>query len=299
MIRDFCSQQFASSVKELYGTVPVIDRLLLIEYPQPWNDEPITDNKLPDAVNRFLQNCIDTGIFSRIFFIKNATSKQGVIRLYAINNRTMDPFTRMKIIGDYEELLIMDIPAFFSEDLEKGEIVDHQLYLVCTNGKVDKCCSKFGLPIYKQLLSMDENVWQCTHITGCRLAPNVVSVPYLHYYGHLVPEEVPELYRCMVNQQIYLKKYRGRTCYSPAEQAAEYFLREALGDVEYQSMFFLDSSSEDDLFTVRFKLGKENLIHEVYLTAKTSERKYIMNCNNVLKPINVFKLVAIENTNIS
>ncbi|UZR96581.1 sucrase ferredoxin [Chondrinema litorale] len=288
---DFCSLSFASSFEGVLATAPVIERLLLIEYNKPWTEQPIKNNDLPNDVKKYLQQCIDDQIFSRIILIKHKKSEKGKINIYAVNNRAVSPFVNHFLIKDYDELLHMDFTKCFGE-LESAKL-NKEFYLVCTNGKVDKCCAKFGIPLYKSLEALDENVWQCTHITGCRFAPNVISVPYLHYYGHLDLKEIPQLYQSLKGKKIYSPKYRGRTCFTNEVQAAEYFLRNEIDEFDYQSLEMLSSKHEGELFYVCFLHLESGTKYIIELSSQKSKEKYILNCKQTNNHVMVFDLIKI------
>ncbi len=61
-------------------------------------------------------------------------------------------------------------------------------YLVCTHGVRDRCCAKFGQPIYAELCGRTElegRVWQTSHLGGHRFAPTLVTLPSGLCYGQL------------------------------------------------------------------------------------------------------------------
>lgn len=289
----FCCQTFASSFEGLHGTVPLINKLLLIEYNRPWSDEPISKNSLPHELNSYLQECIDNGIYSRLMFIKNTQSQnREKINVFAINNCDEQPFANHFEIHSHEELLTTDLAKYFASNSKNR--YNQQLYLVCTNGKVDKCCSKFGLPIYRALQKYDTPVWECTHITGCRFAPNVVTAPYLHYYGHLTLEDLPELHKSAMNRKIYRSKYRGRTCFTNEEQAAEYFLRQQLDDYNYDNLIKTGISNQSELYSISFYHKDSSKEFTVRMTSEKSQEDYLMNCSSVMKPVDIFSLIDIS-----
>lgn len=70
---------------------------------------------------------------------------------------------------------------------------------------------------------------QCSHIGGDRFACNVLWMPYGIYYGFVSPETAEELVESVRQKRILLSHLRGRSCFPPFIQAAEYFLRRELG----------------------------------------------------------------------
>ena len=70
------------------------------------------------------------------------------------------------------------------------------LVLCCTHGKKDKCCAKFGHATFKSLVQAEGeanhnfDVWQSSHLGGCRFAASVMVFPANRKYGRIAPDEV-------------------------------------------------------------------------------------------------------------
>ncbi|MEP0949144.1 MULTISPECIES: sucrase ferredoxin [Cyanophyceae] len=69
--------------------------------------------------------------------------------------------------------------------------------LVCTHGSRDRCCSRFGAPIYHQARKLvaelglqNTRIWQTSHIGGHRMAPTAIDFPSARYYGYLDAESL-------------------------------------------------------------------------------------------------------------
>ena len=91
----------------------------------------------------------------------------------------------------YDDLLELDLAS-------AGDQVEHPLLLVCTHGKHDRCCAKFGRPLYDAVREQvdEEWVWQSTHVGGDRFAGNLVVLPDGVYYGRVEPSEAWPLLEC-------------------------------------------------------------------------------------------------------
>jgi hypothetical protein len=104
------------------------------------------------------------------------------------------------------------------------------MYAVCTHGRHDKCCSKFGLPVFCALREQaGTRVWECSHVGGDRFAGNVVVFPYGIFYGRVTPDQCAEIVRRSEAKEVWLPGYRGRSCYPRVVQVAEYFARRESG----------------------------------------------------------------------
>jgi hypothetical protein len=277
MQRNYCSVLSAASTDHLFASAPVFDRLLLLEYNHAWGEHPLTENKLGAAVNLFLENCITQNVFSRLMFIKNRSITTGRINLFAVNCRDDAPFTKRFILHDYAEIMEMGMEVCFSETDENR--FNEPIYLVCTHGKVDVCCSKFGIPVFKALSELDANTWQATHVTGDRFAPNVVQLPYGHYYGWLNINEMTGFYETIHSGHIFMEKYRGRPCHTKGEQAADFFLRKELDERSANALKFVNTEIiEGNTSITRFCHQPTGREYAVYYNTEKSNDKYFMNC---------------------
>jgi hypothetical protein len=112
-----------------------------------------------------------------------------------------------------------------------GAPVDHPLFLVCTHGKHDRCCAKYGRPLYDAVCEQVEDgwAWQSTHIGGDRFAGNLVALPEGVYYGRVEPSEAWPVLEAALDGRVHLPHYRGRSCHGFAAQAAERSVREQTG----------------------------------------------------------------------
>ncbi len=124
----------------------------------------------------------------------------------------------------YDDLIGLDLRT-------AGVEVEHPLFLVCTHGKHDRCCARYGRPLYNAVCEqVDEGwAWQSSHIGGDRFAGNLVTLPDGVYYGRVDPSEAWAVVEAALEGRVYLPCYRGRSCYGFAAQAAELAVREATG----------------------------------------------------------------------
>ena len=71
-----------------------------------------------------------------------------------------------------------------------GEEVTEPVYLVCTNGRHDRCCATYGRPLALALAaSHGDLVWESSHVGGDRFAGNLVCLPGGHYFGRVGPAD--------------------------------------------------------------------------------------------------------------
>lgn len=107
------------------------------------------------------------------------------------------------------------------------EILTSKLILCCTHGKKDKCCAKFGYRTYQALARESQKhqgqfeVWESSHLGGCRLAASVIVFPALRKYGRISDQDVAPLIADEAAGQPYLPCYRGSGTLTPPQQCAE------------------------------------------------------------------------------
>jgi len=163
---------------------------------------------------------------SRLLFIRRPRQERhGVVCYIATTSETAQSLHRLDL-EVHEDLVGLDL---FGAD--RGSKVEEPLFAVCTHGKRDPCCAKFGRPLYDALRDQvdPEWVWQCTHVGGDRFAGNLVCFPEGLYFGRVGLGDVQPLLDHYLSGRIYLDCYRGRCAYSMLVQAAERAVRERTG----------------------------------------------------------------------
>jgi hypothetical protein len=157
------------------------------------------------------------------------------------------------------------------------------MFLVCTHGRRDKCCAKFGYPLYKALhASTDEAVWQSSHVGGDRFAANLVCLPHGLFYAHVTEsagQKIIEEYR---EGRIVLDKYRGRACYSHPVQAAEFFIRCETGILGVDELRYIGTERlEDKGWRVKFEHPTTDTTYEADIKARLSDFQNYITCDAV------------------
>ena len=281
----FCSDASRARSESFYGTVPCVDTWLLIEYPGPWLPRGIIDSSLPLSVKAKVEAM---PLRHRVLLIRQGHTNMGRLRCFVVHSREHSSAIWEFQIEHYEELLNIDVDGP-SEQFR----VDHSLYLVCTDGRHDKCCSKYGLPAFRTIQErMGHSAWQCSHVGGDRFAANVLLFPFGLYYGQVCPKDVDPLLDSSLRHQIYLKNLRGRSCYQRPAQVGEYFVRRESGLIGLDQLKLIGVekvsstcwrthfSESASIFTAEF-LSAENPFRE-YLTCaattpKSSTRYELLN----------------------
>ena len=129
-------------------------------------------------------------------------SRPGEERLYALE------FER------HDDLLELDLAAALAGKASIGMPVDHPLFVVCTHGKRDRCCAKYGQPLYDELLREDRERAGCgSRRTWAATASPATSScsPRASTSGASTTDDVRPLLDSYAAGRLVLERYRGRS----------------------------------------------------------------------------------------
>jgi hypothetical protein len=249
--RLFCADLARENDEPLVATASRIDHWFLIEYRGLWTRDALPGTGLSDQVKRHLREQLRAVRHGRLLFIRRPDRRRRpeLVAFSAVSQAGEERLARMEF-ESYEELR--------GVDLRSGAPADHPLLLVCTHGKHDPCCARYGRPLYEALRDeLDAGwVWQSSHIGGDRFAGNLVCLPEGIYYGRADREATGKILDEHLAGRIELEHYRGRSTHSFPVQAAERHVREktgltGIGDVVLGSV----SRLGDDAWEVSFSAG--------------------------------------------
>ena len=164
-------------------------------------------------------------------------------------------------------------------------------FVVCTNGKKDKCCAKFGFPVFKFIENHDKAipVFESTHVGGDRFAANAVCLPQGIYYGRVMVEDVDAILEATDRQQVHYPNYRGLCTRSFLYQSVECYLREELQDFSIGFDFTIEAQ-EDDADRFYFRVTANGASYQLRLLKKVIPYPYYLTCKSQ-KPGNITRYV--------
>ncbi len=185
----FCSLRSRKADEQAFGTASMGDAWLLLEYARPWGTKAFHESALPKTLKTYLAGVLNSVPRSRLLLIKQQTRKvKEPFTLFIVRSHESSSSILKYEFLEYEHLLDLDLASALAGASPSGTTPwDGPLFLVCTHGKRDKCCAKFGIPIYKTIKTLvgESPVWQCSHVGGARFAANVVCFPDGIFYGHV------------------------------------------------------------------------------------------------------------------
>ena len=171
--KPLCAEVSAGMGEALGATASRIDNWILLEYRGVWGPEPLQGSMLDPSVKAHLAAQLSRPR-SRLLFIRRPRQERHGVACYTARTSQADQSIHRLDLDVHEELVGLDL---FGAD--RGKPVDEPLFVVCTHGKRDRCCARYGRPLYDALRDQTdpEWVWQCTHVGGDRFAGNLVCFP--------------------------------------------------------------------------------------------------------------------------
>lgn len=259
---DFCAVAALEAGEPIYGTAADATTVwIILEYPYAWGNKALPESALPQPVKNQLNEWVSTIPGARVQLIKQqpaATATPAVVHAlpgqpitFFVGISEEQPSLYRFSLDSYADLLALDVPALVDSARSAHASADaavpqangkpnvyanhlHQkpIYLVCTNGRRDRCCAKWGLPYYYAMREVaGDAVWQTTHTGGHRFAATMICFPQALFYGWLTPDDAGPLVAAHERSELYrLDRYRGRATYPRPVQAAECYLREQMGE---------------------------------------------------------------------
>lgn len=222
-----CADASLARAEPLHGTASYVRRWLLFEQPGAWGSDAVSQSRLPARVAKELRRRASAAGIRVILIRRGARLSTGRRQCYFLRTEDAERYAGHMSLDSAEDVLDVDLMAL----RERGVVPDaaplrHPVFLVCTHGRHDACCSIKGNQVSRIACAEPEaDAWECSHIGGDRFAANLVCFPHGIYYGRVTSENVVDLMSAYARGEVSLDHYRGRCCYPFAIQAAEYFLR--------------------------------------------------------------------------
>jgi hypothetical protein len=282
--RFFCSELSRHSGERSIGTASAGAVWLLVEYPHGWGRRAFEESALSAEIKKFFADSMARIKHSRLLFIKTDRGRREErMNLFVVRCRERSPFVARLRLEKYDDVTRFDLAAIASgRDLQGGEVERGPLHLVCTHGRRDKCCARYGVPLYNALREFaGESVWQSSHVGGDRFAGNLVCFPHGLFYAHADAESgrrIVEEYRA---GRVLQEEFRGRACYSHFIQAAEFFVREESGIAGVEALRFRASAPAGAAsWRVRFVEEGAERLHEALVATRLSDFRNFITCHS-------------------
>lgn len=267
--RFFCAAESRANVETVYGTVARISSWLLLEHPSVWRRNAVQDSwALSPELKRYIRGLpID-----RALMIRQEHHHAGPLHCIFVQSCADPPSAARHMLSDYNDLYSVQGP---------GEPFNELMFAVCTHGRHDKCCAKFGIPVWHAFRdAVGKKAWQCSHVGGDRFAANVIVFPYGIYYGRVLPEHVPEILARSNAGEVWLPAYRGRSCFPRLVQVAEYFVRRVSGRLRIDEFRPLDVlSTTPGGAHIKFRARSDETVHGVEFAIRPDALRQRLTCD--------------------
>jgi hypothetical protein len=290
----YCSDLSRADAEKTYGTASVGAFWMLLEYPFAWNSNALEESNLSASVKAHLKGVVKQVPHGRLLFIKKERSRLKHIKLFIVRCHESEPYVVRLELEDYQQLLDIDLASVTNKNLPAGGSISHEpLFLICTHGRRDKCCAKFGYPLFRSLSEgFGQSVWQSSHVGGDRFAANLLCFPHGLFYAHVTTEAGKAIMKEYQERRLALQNYRGRACYSYPVQAAEFFIRSESGISDIDDLRYLEHARlGEGKWQVRFLQRAEGLVHVVKVSRFMSDFQNYVTCHAVHeRPVPQFQL---------
>jgi hypothetical protein len=279
----YCSELSARSGERVFGTASTGEVWLLVEYPFAWGARAMESSALAPAIKEHFAALLKAIPRSRLLFVKQDSVCREDFNLFVVRSRARSPYAVRLRLTDYKDLLGVNVARIAAGDsTEGGDLTREPLLLVCTHGKRDKCCAKFGNPLYKSLRATGgaAGVWQSSHVGGDRFAANLVCFPHGLFYARVSEAAGARVAAEYARGRIVLENFRGRACFAHPVQAAEYFVRAETGLVGLDDLRLAGRGRAGALtWRVRFAAAADGKIYEATVTSRASEFQNFITCH--------------------
>ena len=276
-----CATLSRALTEPLHGTASVVRGWVLLEQPGPWGREAVTESRLEPALAAELERAAEAAHLRLLLIRRPGLGASQPHACFVAHTSQAGRWLERRRLDDPAELLELDMAAVVAGKRPHfGETVDEPVYLVCTNGRHDRCCATYGRPAALALAaSHGELIWESSHVGGDRFAGNLVCLPGGHYFGRVGPGEAARVVDRHLAGAVDLDHYRGCCVDPPVVQAAEWFARRAIGLVGVAD---LDFASRDRLAggmqAVRFHCPAGEV--RVLLRATRDAEPRLLTCNS-------------------
>ena len=225
----YCSIMTRQTGEPLAGTAPFAKHFVFITWPKKYWRYDALDSKggFPEGLKEWMKSQSEiTGKVS----IRLVSHKE-------LNNESVNIYIYPEKIY-YSNILPEEISGVLmshflnecnSKNIAKNIEKDH--ILVCTHGRHDKCCAKFGQELANNLrnhLKDQQNnieVFDSSHLGGHRFAPTMIDFPSGSAYGHLKTEEITDYFETRKLGMVYAQAYRGSVFLPDLVQVAEAYVQ--------------------------------------------------------------------------
>ena len=222
---NYCSILTAQSGEPLAGTAPFAKHFVFITWPKKYWQYEALESKggFPQELKKWMKE--QSKINGKISIRLASRSR--------LSHNKVDIFIYPERLC-YSNILPSDIHTVLESHFQLGKTfanratkIEHDQIFICTHGRHDKCCAKFGQELVDNmrdhvLKEKDSvEVWESSHLGGHRFAATMIDFPLGRAYGRLTPDNIPDFFARRKTGHVFGSAYRGSVFLSELEQIAE------------------------------------------------------------------------------
>ncbi|MEM7444587.1 MAG: sucrase ferredoxin [Pseudomonadota bacterium] len=217
----FCSEASIEGGEPLAGTGLHQERVALISWPKSlWGDSMRQARGMDDRLVAAIERVVSSR--RRVNLIDRKGPALDGHRVFLFPERH-----RIDVSCDRLPDLLDELANGASLESWAPEHEPKSIVQCCTHGKYDRCCAKFGFASYRAILHAAAkhpgsfDIWESTHLGGCRLSATTYFLPQQRKYGRLTPDHAAALLDHEARRLPYAPCYRGFARSRPPAQCAE------------------------------------------------------------------------------
>lgn len=272
MSEEPCAAVSATCGESCLGTASAATAWLLLEHPGPWPRNPFAaTGPLGEAGPRLVEQTRAWGVQPVLIRRHGRQRRPHGHWCVLVRSGARPPWGEQRRLASPEEVLHADLAALADGRSPRfGDPLTGPLLLVCTHGKRDACCARYGRPAAAALaLSHPDATWECTHVGGDRFAANLVCLPHGLYFGRVGENDVSAVAASYAAGHVDLDCYRGRAGQPAATQAAEWYARRYEGLTGVDDLLPVGETTLDGA-TVAVELLSDANCYRVVVERETS-----------------------------
>jgi hypothetical protein len=237
MTKFFCADSSRQAEEDIIGSGTNYQTYILVECRPPWAAEAFDSKYIPQNLKDLVGEIKLAKLSVRFLLINSGQLKSTKDTKLLIYERERDwlsnGYRRKEFNVEAIEQVATVVRQYLNDEApdcesEESEINQPRDILVCTHGRHDKCCAKYGNPFYFQSLATishlglsNVRLWQTSHFGGHRFAPTAIDLPDGRYYGVLDRESFESILTRAGDIKCLNKVYRGWGILPTSIQALE------------------------------------------------------------------------------
>jgi hypothetical protein len=273
-----CATLSRALTEPQFGTASRVRGWVLLEQPGPWGREAVIESRLDADVARALHRAATAAHLRLLLIRRPGRGASQPQTCFVAHTSRRDRWLERRRLDDPAELLELDMAGVVAGERPGfGEEVTEPVYLVCTNGRHDRCCATYGRPLALALqASHGDLIWESSHVGGDRFAGNLVCLPGGHYFGRVGPGDAERVVALHRKGTIDLDHYRGCCSDPTVVQAAEWFARRHTGLTGADDLDLLGRDRlETGLEVVRFRRPGGGVLRVLLRAARTADPRML------------------------